>query len=260
VIATIAKSAKVSLIVPTYRERENIAPLLAAICPVLSDWDYEVIFVDDGSTDGTAEAIQEAMSRNPRIRLIVRRGERGLAGAVVRGFAEATGSILGSINADLSHDASILPNLIGAIEGGAELAVGSRRIPGGGFSRWPWYRRLASDIATAMTTRVLRVPLSDPMSGFYFLRRSAFERSRSELKGHGFKLMLEFAVIGRPFPITEVPYVFKNRERGSSKMSPKVAVQFLRMLWQLGSLTRSRRRRPLSDRMPVAQSRETRSS
>lgn len=254
----IAKPPKVGLVVPTYCERENITPLLAAICPVLGPWDYEVIFVDDDSPDGTAQVIRDAMSANPRIRLIVRRGERGLAGAVIRGFREAEGDILGSINADLSHDAAIIPALIGAIDGGAEMAVGSRRILGGGFLNWPWYRRLASKVATAMTRRVLKFPLSDPMSGFYFLRRSLFECAQSELHGRGFKVMLELAVLGRPYPVAEVPYVFKNRQRGSSKMSAKVALQFVRMLWRLRARARSDRLMPPSGVVPVSPSQEAR--
>jgi dolichol-phosphate mannosyltransferase len=229
----VLEPTKVSLVVPTFQERDNIAPLLAAVCPALGAWDHELIFVDDDSSDGTSQAIQDAAEIDRRIRLIVRHGERGLAGAVIRGFEEATGNVLGSINADLSHDASIIPALIRAIEGGAELAVGSRRVPGGGFGKWPWYRRLASDVATAATKWFLKVPLSDPMSGFYFLRRSVFERSEHDLQGLGFKVMLELAAIGVPATISEVPYVFRNRQRGSSKMSPTVIVQFLRMLWRL---------------------------
>jgi dolichol-phosphate mannosyltransferase len=225
--------SKISLVVPTYRERENILPLLAAVCPVLSAWDYELIFVDDDSPDETAEMIEEAIHANPRVHLTVRKGERGLAGAVIRGFSESSGNILGSVNADLSHDASIIPQLIRAIEGGAEMAVGSRRIPGGGFAEWPWHRKLGSDVATALTKRVLKLSLSDPMSGFYFLNRSVFDRCRSMLEGLGFKMMLELAVVSGASPIKEVPYVFKDRQHGSSKMSTKVVIQLLRMLWRL---------------------------
>ncbi len=223
---------KVSLIVPTYRERENIPLLLAAICPPLQAWDHEIVFVDDSSTDGTIKAIQDAMRTNPTIRLIVREHERGLASAVLRGFRESTGTIVGSVNADLSHDAAVLPSMIRAIEQGAEMAVGSRRIRGGGFSNWPWYRKLGSDVATALTKRVLQVPLSDPMSGFYLMQRPVYERARDHLHGRGFKLMLDIFVTARPKHLWEQPYVFKDRQHGSTKVSFKVAAQFLQTLWR----------------------------
>ncbi len=226
---------QVSLVVPTFQERDNIAPLVAALCPSLAGWDYELIFVDDDSPDGTAESIQKAMQSNPRIRLVVRRGERGLAGAVIQGFSAATGNILGSINADLSHDASIVPSMIRRIEEGAEMVVASRRIPGGGFSNWPWHRKLASDMATRLAKGVLRIPLSDPMSGFYFLRRSVFERAREKIQTGGFKLMLNLVVAAKPHPLREEPYMFKDRQRGSSKVSVGVAFQFLKLLWRLHS-------------------------
>ena len=238
-------AATVSLVVPTFNECDNIEPLLSALVPALEGWDWEILFVDDDSQDGTGEKVREAMGREPRVRLIVRRGERGLAGAVVRGFSEATGIILGSINADLSHDAATIPAMIRRIEAGAEMVVASRRIPGGGFSEWPWYRKLASDVATVLARRMLSTELSDPMSGFYFLRRSVFERARDELQTSGFKVMLNLVVVAHPRPLCEEPYIFKNRRHGSTKVSLGVAAEYLRMLWRL-------RRRRRAKQTPVA--------
>ena len=233
-------SSKISVVVPTYNERENVAALLGTLVPALEGRDHEIVFVDDNSPDGTADAVREAARCNPCIRLVVRRGERGLAGAVIRGFNEASGGILGSLNADLSHDASVIPAMIEEIEAGAEMVVASRRIPGGGFRQWTWYRRLASDVATSLAKSALEVPLSDPMSGFYFLRRAVFERARDELQTAGFKVMLNLVVAANPSPLREVPYWFKDRQRGSSKVSLGVAVEYVRMLWRLRRKLRSR--------------------
>src|SRR5262249_12729542 len=106
------QSSKISVVVPTYNERENVGPLLDALLPALEGRDHEIVFVDDSPPDGTADAVREAARLNPSVRLVVRLGERGLAGAVIRGFGEASGGILGSLNADLSHDASMIPAMI----------------------------------------------------------------------------------------------------------------------------------------------------
>ena len=207
--------------------------LLEKLSEVLDPWDYEIIFVDDCSPDRTGELVNHAMKTNPRIRLISRPSERGLAGAVLRGFFEASGAILGTINADLSHDTAVIPLLIRAIENGAEMSIASRNIRGGGIAQWPWYRRLGSIFATIAARRLLHLSVADPLSGFYFMRRCVFERARNDLCPGGFKTLLSLLIAATPSPIVEVPYLFTDRKHGSSKMSAKVVVSFLKMLWRL---------------------------
>jgi len=134
------------------------------------------------------------------------------------------------IDADGSHDADILPRLIDAVEKGSELAVGSRRIPGGGADKWPWYRRGTSNVATLLTRAILKVPLSDPMSGFFVINRNVFERTRDKLHPFGFKILLELTILGRPSPIREIPFIFRDRHQGHSKLSIRVMWQLVKML------------------------------
>ena len=149
----------------------------------------------------------------------------------------AKGNILGVMDGDLSHDEAILPRLISAVQGGADLAVGSRRIPGGGAVHWPWFRRWASTFATRLAKGILDVRLSDPMSGYFVLNRSVYESCKSRIEPMGYKILLEIYCKSRPKQVAEIPFVFRNRREGQSKLSPQVMVQYFRMLLKL-------RRRP----------------
>jgi glycosyltransferase involved in cell wall biosynthesis len=229
-----ADSLLFSLIIPTFNEAANILPMVNQVHTVLASLPHEIIVIDDDSPDGTAFIAEQRQKNNPWLHVIRRTQEKGLSSAVLAGFESAQGSILGVMDADRSHDETVLPKLIEAVQQGADLAVGSRRIPGGGAVEWPWYRRLTSTIATAMAKGILRLPLSDPMSGFFVLRREVYESCKHRLSPRGYKILVEIAFKGRPGRIAEFPFIFKNRKEGYSKLTGFVVWEYLRMLFTLG--------------------------
>lgn len=237
----------VSLVVPTYDERSNIEPLLDQVRAAMAGQPLEVIVVDDDSPDRTWEAVAEYGARHPEVRGIRRIGERGLSGAVLAGLDQAHGDLLAVMDADLSHDPRLLPRLVAAVRAGADVAVGSRRVPGGGAEPWPWHRRRASDAATLLARWWLRVALRDPMSGYFVLQRAAFTRVRPGLRPRGYKILLEIVCRLGPAELVELPYVFQDRRQGVSKVSARVAADYLVSLWTLGRETRAL---PLADPLP----------
>jgi dolichol-phosphate mannosyltransferase len=230
---------KASLVVPTYNESENIMALLELVLEAMKGRDFEIIVVDDNSPDLTWTLVERFSAGRPNVSLVRRREERGLSSAVITGFDKATGGVLCVMDADLSHDPALLPKLVDAVEAGADAAIGSRRVPGGGADHWPWYRRAASDAATRLARWWLGVDLSDPMSGYFAVRREVYERVRGRMKPKGYKILLELVCRAAPLKMVELPFVFKDRQQGISKVSPKVAREFLLSLWELG---RERRR------------------
>lgn len=231
---------KLSLVVPTYNEAGNIVELLDRVREAMRGRELEVWVVDDGSPDGTADAAKRYAAAHPEVRVVRRSNERGLSSAVIEGFRRSTGELLAVMDADLSHDPALLPALADAVRNGADLAVGSRRVPGGGADKWPAHRRLASNLATGLATAWLGVPLRDPMSGYFVLRREVFEAVRERLRPRGYKILLEIACRADGIKMVELPFVFKDRKQGVSKLSPKIAAEYLWSLWELG---RERRRR-----------------
>ena len=181
-----------SLVIPTYNEAENIVPLLEAIHAALDGFGHEIIVVDDDSPDQTWAVADSFAQAHPWVRVHRRVGDRGLSSAVLAGFALAQGDVLGVMDGDCSHDPAILPPLIKAVREGAQLAVGSRRIPGGGATDWPWVRRRMSDLATAVAKALLNLPLSDPMSGYFFVSRSFYEACLRRIQPLGYKILLSF--------------------------------------------------------------------
>ena len=162
----------ISLIIPTYNEKDNIIPLVERIHQALSGYDYEIVLVDDNSQDGTIEVANSLAPRYP-VKVIVRREERGLATAVVHGLKYATGSIIGVMDADLQHPPEVLPDLIKAIEGGADMAVASRYIKGGGCPNWGLSRKIISKVALMVAHLLLPATrqVKDPLAGFFMFRR-----------------------------------------------------------------------------------------
>jgi SAM-dependent methyltransferase len=219
-----------SLIVPTYNEAGNILLLLESVHRLLEKTPHEIIVVDDDSPDKTWELVSARAVSQPWVRVIRRRGERGLSAAVLAGFEIARGDIFGVMDADLSHDEQILPKLIDAVAQGADIAIGSRRIPGGGAVEWPWYRKFSSTCATFLAKALLDLKLSDPMSGYFVLKRSLYDGCKERLSPMGYKILIEIYYKGRPRKVTEVPFIFRNRREGYSKMSRKVIQQYLLML------------------------------
>jgi len=218
---------RLSIVVPTYNERQNIRPLIERIGGALEGMPYELIFVDD-STDGTDTVVAEYGKRAPRIRLVHRQGVRGLATAVVEGIRRAKGEVVSVLDGDLQHPPEVLPLLLEALERtGSDIAVASRNIHGGSYEAFTFMRRVASRSATLLARALLSRAraVSDPMSGFFAVRREAIERV--VLRPRGYKILLEILVRGRLGRAVEVPYRFRSRGGGRSKLAARQQWEFL---------------------------------
>lgn len=222
---------KISLVIPTLNESGSLPRLFAGLSEatkrISPQHELEVVLVDDGSTDGTV-AVAKGLAV-PFVLQIVERKERGLATAVLKGFSVASGDVWGVMDADLSHPTDLLPRLVEAAQS-ADVVVASRNLPGGMVEEWPWYRKWASDTATHLV-RPLGIRVSDPMSGFFFLHRNVLDGV--DCSPIGYKILLEILAKGRYKTVVEVPYVFRNREVGKSKMGMREGLNYLRHLSRL---------------------------
>lgn len=222
------------LIVPTYNEKENLPVLVERIHKSLEGYgyDYQIIVVDDNSPDGTAEIARELAGKYP-IKTFCRKNERGLSSAVIAGFNQSEGKIIGAINADLQHPPEVLPQLLQAIHDGADIAIGSRYIPGGGIKGWSFKRKVMSKVATMLAGLALPSirKIKDPMSGFYLLKKEVIQDVN--LKPIGYKILLEILARGKANEVREMPYTFKPRVSGKSKLSLGVQINYLKQLFHL---------------------------
>ncbi len=239
-----------SLVLPTYNERENLRELLARIDDALAGVCFEVIVVDDDSPDQTWALAQEFQKRYPWLRVIRRRKGRGLASAVLCGFRHACGRVVGVMDADLQHAPELLPKLLEQIED-ADFAVATRRSAGGSNGKWSKFRRIGSDAATALARSLAKTSFSDPMSGFFLMRRAIFQLiDGRNLRPHGYKILVYLYAKAMQqlgaLNVAEVGYEFGVRTRGRSKLSIKVVAEYLMMLVGLrfGQRTRRARLRP----------------
>lgn len=225
---------RLSIIIPTYNESANIPILIERIGDVLSSTDYEIIVVDDNSPDRTYEIVQNIGKTNPRVRCIRRLHERGLSSAVVTGMAASEADYFAVMDADLQHDERILPQLLDAVASGScDLAVGSRAVEDGSFGEFSFVRKMMSHAATLAAKILLRVSVSDPMSGYFLLSRKVFEKAEHIINPLGFKILLEF--LGRlpDLKVREVGYTFRNRIHGETKLSGSVIRNYLVALLDL---------------------------
>ena len=219
---------KLSIIVPTYNEGENIKPLIERIGEVLGQKDYEIVVVDDNSPDGTAD-IADGLSDTYPVRIVRRPQKLGLASAVVDGIEKAKGDILGVIDADLQHPPELVVQLADAVAEGVDIAIASRYIPGGGIDNWSLPRKIASRGAILLARPLTKA--RDPVSGCFFLRKEVVKEI--DYKPAGFKILLEILVKGRYESIKEVPYTFREREKGKSKLGPGEYTSYLKLLYSL---------------------------
>ena len=226
------EQAELAIIVPTFNERDNIMPLLEKIEAALPDVAWEVVFVDDDSKDGTVAVVTERCRFNSRVRIIRRIGRRGLSSAVVEGILSTSTPYVAVIDADMQHDERILQNMLTSLRAGeADLAVGTRYTGDGGFGDWDARRKTISAVATRLSALVLRANLTDPMSGFFMIRRDAFEASVRQLSSQGYKILLDIvASASKPLRIKEFPYVFRLRKHGESKLDALVSLEYLLLL------------------------------
>lgn len=222
----------VSLIIPTFNEQDNIVPLVERLNKTFTNQEYEILFVDDNSKDKTVDIISGLSAQYP-VKALVRKTERGLATAVLLGFKFAKGNIIGVMDADLQHPPEINAALLKAIENGADIAIGSRYIKGGGCPNWGLSRRIISKGALSLAHVFLPSTrkVKDPMSGFFMFRS---ERIRGvEFSPIGYKILLEMLVIGNFQHAVEVPFIFEDRSSGHSKMKAQQQIDYLKHILSL---------------------------
>lgn len=222
----------ISIIIPTYNEKDNIVPLVKKLHDTLSGYKHEIVFVDDNSGDGTIELTKSLGAEFP-VKIIVRKNERGLATAVVEGFKHATGDVFVVMDADLQHPPEFIPSLLKAIEDGADIAVSSRYVQGGGTREWSLSRRIISRGAIFISHLLLpnSRKVKDITTGFFALKRSVVDGAN--LKPIGWKILLEVIYEGKYQKAVEVPFVFTGRTQGKSKLNTKQEMQYLKHIWSL---------------------------
>lgn len=221
---------ELAVVLPTYNERGNIAPLVARLEQVLGPSGWEAIFVDDDSKDGTADEARRLAAADPRIRVLQRIGRRGLASAAIEGMCATAAPIVAVMDADLQHDPALLPAMLAAIRAGeCDLAVASRFAPGASTEAWNRPRReKASALANTLARKVTGVELTDPMSGYFMLRAETLRQDAHRLSGIGFKILLDIlATVETPLRVKEFPLRFAARGEGESKLDRTVVFEFL---------------------------------
>ncbi|HMM91029.1 glycosyltransferase family 2 protein [Bradyrhizobium sp.] len=220
---------ELSVVVPTFNERDNVTVLYRRLEATLAGIAWEVVFVDDNSPDQTWEVVRALARKDSRVRCIRRIGRRGLSGACIEGILASSAPYAAVIDADLQHDETQLPKMVALLRSGeAELVVGSRYIEGGSADSFNKQRAGASQLATEVARRTLKVEIADPMSGFFMIRRDRFEQLAPQLSTQGFKILLDIVATAQgKLRTIEIPFTFGSRQHGESKLDSMVALDFL---------------------------------
>lgn len=223
------RSIELAVVVPTFKERENVSLLVQALQTVLHGIEWEVIFVDDNSPDGTAEQVRTIASLDRRVRIIERVGRRGLSSACIEGMLSTPAPYIAVIDGDMQHDESVLPLMLDRIKADQlDIVVGSRKIPGGSMGEFAAGRVALSNLGSRISALVCHCEIADAMSGFFLLDRKYFQEVVKQLTGRGFKILVDLlASSDRPVRIAEVPYRFRNRQLGESKLDVNVELEYL---------------------------------
>ncbi len=221
-----------AVIVPTFNEIDNIEPLVNSLFKVLAPLNFEIIFVDDNSPDGTAEKARELALQYPQIRCLQRVGRRGLSSAVIEGFLATSAPYAAVIDGDMQHDETRLPRMLEMlVTENVDLVVATRYTPGAGIGDWSEQRANMSRRATNIARRLTGVTLSDPMSGFFMMSTQHFRSRVTDLTGVGYKILLDIlSARGNELKIAEIPYNFRSRQMGESKLDTKVVLEFAELL------------------------------
>ena len=220
-----------SIVVPTFNERDNVHELLARLDRCLAGVAWEIVFVDDDSRDGTLELLREVSRADPRVRFLHRIGRRGLASAVVEGVLATNSPIVAVMDCDLQHDETLLPTMLDALcAPDCDVVVASRYMETGGVGDWTKDRLLFSRVATRLADYVLRSPLTDPMSGFFMLKRNAFDQVVRKLSTQGYKILLDILLSGPGLRVKEISYTFRTRIHGESKLDLIAVLDYLALL------------------------------
>ena len=228
---SLARPLELSIVVPTFRERENIVELVKRLEACLTECRWEVIFVDDDSPDGTADTVRGLALHDARVRCLLRINRRGLSTACIEGMLASAAPVIAVMDADLQHDETKLPAMLRAIrDDRADLVVATRYAGGGSLGAWDPSRATMSRVATTLSKLIGTRNVSDPMSGFFMLRREVLTGAVRNLSGLGFKILLDLiASTKTPLKIAEVPYTFRDRFAGESKLDSTA-------MWEFGML------------------------
>lgn len=223
---------EISIVVPTYNERDNIAELVERLDLVLAPLHWEVVFVDDDSPDGTAAVIEALSRKDARVRLLHRIGRRGLTSACVEGVQAAAAPLVAVMDADLQHDEAALPGMIATLTGQRlDIVVGTRMAAGGSMGEFQRHRIALSRMGRGLSRLACRTPLSDPMSGFFLVQRRFFLQCEPHMQGNGFKVLLDLlSSCPRPVRLGEVGYRFRTRQHGESKLDLSVGLEYLSLI------------------------------
>ena len=230
---------RVLVIIPTYDEAENIADVVDRVHAAVPD--AHVLVVDDNSPDGTGDLVESMMSADDRLHLLRRPGKAGLGSAYRAGFAwgaEEGYDVMVEMDADLSHDPAALPSLLARIEDGADLAIGSRYVPGGSIPDWKWHRQALSRWGNRYAGAVLALDVADATAGYRAYRASALagiDLDSVRADGYGFQIEMAYRVARNGGRIDEVPIAFTDRIRGTSKMSGRIVVEALTLVTWWGA-------------------------
>jgi len=219
---------KLSIVIPTLNERDNIAALVESIEKTLGDLSWEVIFVDDDSPDGTYDEVNRIAQTEPRVRCLRRVGRRGLSSAVIEGMLVANASAIAVMDADFQHDESKLPEMYRRLtEERADVVVASRYAKGGSVGDWKEDRAAMSQLANRFARAVVGHQTTDPVSGFFILHRRVLTEALYDLSQQGYKILIDILTSSRrPLTVLEVPYTFRGRRSGDSKLSLLVVAEF----------------------------------
>jgi dolichol-phosphate mannosyltransferase len=223
---------ELAVVVPTLNERDNVEPLLARLAVVLAGIEWEAVFVDDDSSDGTGAVLQELQRRCPHVRALRRIGRRGLASACIEGMLATSAPYLAVVDADLQHDETVLPTMLATLKARhLDVVVGTRFAGGGSVGEFSRGRVVISRLGRLLSRAVSRADLSDPMSGFFVLHRDFLEQTVHRLSGHGFKQLLDLlASAPRRVRFAEVPYRFRQRRSGHSKLDAPVVLDYVTLV------------------------------
>ena len=229
------KPTELAVVIPTFKELGNVEEMLRRLDTVLKGISWEVIFVDDDSPDGTAARLHEIARSDSRVRCLRRVGRRGLSSACVEGMLATGAPCIAVMDADLQHDETLLPKMLAELQKtdveACDLVVGTRYMEGGGTEGWDSSRQKISTLATTLSQRLLGLKLNDPMSGFFMIKRTAFEVAVYGLSSIGFKILVDLVVSSpTPLRVKELPYQFRNRHAGESKLDNRVAWDYLMLL------------------------------
>jgi len=220
-----------SVVIPTFKERNNVAELIRRLDRALNGLAWEAIFVDDNSPDGTADTVKAIARHDKRIRCLRRVGRRGLAGACIEGMLSSSAPYIAVMDADLQHDEKVLPAMLEKLQSGRfDLVAATRYVEGGSAQSFSESRSRISRFATRLTQRALGTTLSDPMSGFFMMRRDVFDAMAPRLSPVGFKILLDIATASEGLRVVEQPYVFGERQAGDSKFNVQIGLEFLGLL------------------------------